>query len=91
MCNDFCWYVTDNDEILDNLIENYESDDENAISLAKIKNDTLGLGLVEREESRPESRAAPVSTNVPPQPPFQPSSTPIHLEHRYSIFTLIYG
>lgn len=72
---------TDNDEILDNLIENYESDDENAISLAKIKNDTLGL--VDKEDSRPESRVAPVSMNVPPQPPFQPSSTPVHLEHRY--------
>ncbi|CAH0727458.1 unnamed protein product, partial [Brenthis ino] len=71
----------DNDEILDNLIENYESDDENAISLAKIKNDTLGL--IHKEDSRPESRVAPVSMNVPPQPPFQPSSTPVHLEHRY--------
>ncbi|XP_050666670.1 WD repeat and HMG-box DNA-binding protein 1 [Leptidea sinapis] len=71
------------DEILDNLIENYESEDENenAISLEKLKNETLGL--VDRD-SRPESReiiSAP--STVPPQPPFQPSATPAHLEHRY--------
>ncbi|KAF9801546.1 hypothetical protein SFRURICE_015040 [Spodoptera frugiperda] len=73
----------DNDDIVDDLIENYESDDDNAISLQKIKNETMGL--VEQDESRPASRrnATPVPTTVPLQPPFQPSSTPTHLEHRY--------
>ncbi|XP_026758868.2 WD repeat and HMG-box DNA-binding protein 1 [Galleria mellonella] len=70
----------DNDDIIDNLIGN-DSDDENAISLEKIKNETLGL-QTEQDESRPQSRVAPPST-APPQPPFQPSSTPTHLEHRY--------
>ncbi|XP_049875326.1 WD repeat and HMG-box DNA-binding protein 1 [Pectinophora gossypiella] len=73
----------DNDDLVDNLIENYESDDDNAISLEKIKNETLGL-ITEQEDSRPPSRhATPAVTTVPPQPPFQPSATPLHLEHRY--------
>ncbi|XP_039757600.1 WD repeat and HMG-box DNA-binding protein 1 [Pararge aegeria] len=72
----------DNDELLDNLIENYESDDDNAISLEKIKNEALGL--VEKGDSRPVSVAPPFApSTVPPQAPFQPSSTPVHLEHRY--------
>ncbi|KAJ0182402.1 hypothetical protein K1T71_001771 [Dendrolimus kikuchii] len=77
--------VEDNDEILDNIIENYESDDDNAISLQKLRNETLGLDKDE-DESRPGSRhtaQAPTIVGVPPQPPFQPSSTPVHLEHRY--------
>ncbi|KAH9641783.1 hypothetical protein HF086_003909 [Spodoptera exigua] len=77
------WNPKDNDDIVDDLIENYESDDDNAISLQKIKNETLGL--VEQDESRPASRrnATPAPSTVPPQAPFQPSSTPAHLEHRY--------
>ncbi|XP_045493437.1 WD repeat and HMG-box DNA-binding protein 1 [Colias croceus] len=73
--------MDDNDEIVDDLIQNYESDDDNAISLEKIKNETLGLV----EDSRPESRVtvAAAASTVPPQPPFQPSATPAHLEHRY--------
>ncbi|CAG4978098.1 unnamed protein product [Parnassius apollo] len=75
--------VGDNDDLDENLIQNYESDDENAISLEKIKNETLGIHS-EKEESRPTSRqAVPVPSTVAPQPPFQPSSTPSHLEHRY--------
>ncbi|XP_073957413.1 chromosome transmission fidelity 4 [Choristoneura fumiferana] len=72
----------DND-LVDNLITNYESDDDNGVSLEKIKNETLGLGHSDGEASRPVSRHEPVVTAVPPQAPFQPSSTPIHLEHRY--------
>lgn len=73
---------TDHDDLVDNLIENYESDDDNAISLEKIKNETLGL-TTEQEYSRPPSRqVAPAPSTVPPQAPFQPSSTPAHLEHR---------
>lgn len=77
--------VEDNDEILDNLIENYESDDENAISLEKLKNETLGLTKVDDDGSRPASRLALAGAPppAPPQPPFQPSATPAHLEHRY--------
>ncbi|KPJ08679.1 WD repeat and HMG-box DNA-binding protein 1 [Papilio machaon] len=72
----------DNDDLVENLIHNYESDDDNAISLEKIKNETLGLQT--EQDSRPQSRlAAPAPSAVPPQPPFQPSSTPAHLEHRY--------
>ncbi|XP_072941317.1 WD repeat and HMG-box DNA-binding protein 1 [Epargyreus clarus] len=75
----------DDDNDLDNIIENYESDDDNAISLEKLKNETLGLGGgSELEDSRPQSRALPPPPSaVPAQPPFQPSSTPVHLEHRY--------
>ncbi|XP_068626537.1 WD repeat and HMG-box DNA-binding protein 1 isoform X2 [Battus philenor] len=73
----------DNDDIVDNLIQNYESDDDNAISLEKIKNDTLGIHM-DPDDSRPQSRqVAPVPTTVPAQAPFQSSSTPSHLEHRY--------
>ncbi|XP_063387862.1 WD repeat and HMG-box DNA-binding protein 1-like [Cydia fagiglandana] len=70
---------------LDNLIENYNSDDDdNAISLEKLKNETLGLGTVrDEDESRPVSRHEPAATTVPPQAPFQLSATPGHLEHRY--------
>ncbi|XP_061709099.1 WD repeat and HMG-box DNA-binding protein 1 [Cydia pomonella] len=75
----------DDDNDLDNLIENYNSDDDdNAISLEKLKNETLGLGTVrDEDESRPVSRHEPAATTVPPQAPFQPSATPGHLEHRY--------
>ncbi|XP_022130304.2 WD repeat and HMG-box DNA-binding protein 1 [Pieris rapae] len=75
--------MDDNDGLVDDLIENYESDDDNAISLERIKNETLGL--VEND-SRPVSRAMtaiPAPSTVPAQAPFQPSSTPTHLEHRY--------
>ncbi|CAK1540165.1 unnamed protein product [Leptosia nina] len=73
--------MDDNDEIVDDLIQNYESDDDNGISLEKIKNETLGL--VEKD-SRPESRVmTALPSTIPPQAPFQPSSTPSHLEHRY--------
>lgn len=74
----------DNDDLLDNLVEAYESDDENAISLEKLKNETLKV-VSDGEESRSTTThghyAAP--STVPPQPPFQPSATPTHLEHRY--------
>lgn len=72
---------------MDNLIENYESDDDNAISLQKIKNETMGIA-VDHDESRPASRrdATPAPTTVQPQPPFQPSATPTHLEHRLVTF-----
>ncbi|KAI5644928.1 minichromosome loss protein, mcl1, middle region domain-containing protein [Phthorimaea operculella] len=75
----------DNDELLDNIIENYESDDD-AISIERIKNETLGLQDNDSGPSRPASRATLVPASVPrapPQPPFQPSATPQHLEHRY--------
>ncbi|XP_048489495.1 WD repeat and HMG-box DNA-binding protein 1 [Plutella xylostella] len=78
----------DNDDIVDNLIENYESDDDNAISLEKLKNETLGLAVDEdsrgsRAESRGDEGGSRGPRGVPPQPPFQPSATPTHLEHRY--------
>lgn len=72
--------------MLENLVENYESDDDNAISLEKIKNETLGLINSEHDESRPVSRHTTLaSSSVPPQPPFQSSATPSHLEHRLVI------
>ncbi|CAH0592617.1 unnamed protein product [Chrysodeixis includens] len=75
----------DDGDVVDDLIENYESDDDNAISLEKIKNETLGITKErEQDESRPASRRdTPAPATVPPQPPFQPSATPVHLEHRY--------
>lgn len=75
---------------MDDLIENYESDDDNAISLQKIKNETMGIG-VDHDESRPASRrnATPAPSTVPPQAPFQPSATPTHLEHRSVAFISI--
>ncbi|KAJ2948140.1 hypothetical protein O0L34_g9942 [Tuta absoluta] len=75
----------DNDDLIDNIIENYESDDE-AISIERIKNETLGLRDNESGPSRPASRATLVpaaAPRAPPQPPFQSSATPAHLEHRY--------
>ncbi|CAG9135627.1 unnamed protein product [Plutella xylostella] len=47
----------DNDDIVDNLIENYESDDDNAISLEKLKNETLGLAVDEDSRGSRGSRA----------------------------------
>lgn len=73
----------ENDDIDDNLVQNYGSDDENAISLEKIKNETLGI-INELDDSRPASRHTTLApSTLPPQAPFQPSSTPTHLEHRY--------
>ncbi|KAL4716859.1 hypothetical protein ACJJTC_012670 [Scirpophaga incertulas] len=70
------------DDLMDNLIHE-DSDDENAISLEKLKNETLGF-VVDEDNSRPPSRhVASAPTTVPPQGPFQPSATPLHLEHRY--------
>lgn len=77
--------ILDNDDLVDDLIQNYESDDDNdnAISLDKIKNDTLGLTSAQ-DDSRPVSRqTSHAPSTVPPQGPFQPSATPVHLEHRY--------
>ncbi|CAG9796474.1 unnamed protein product [Diatraea saccharalis] len=73
----------DDDDLVDNLIQNNDSDDDdNAISLERIKNETLGN--VDDDEYRAPSRlTAPVPVTTPPQPPFQPSATPAHLEHRY--------
>ncbi|XP_013197193.2 WD repeat and HMG-box DNA-binding protein 1 [Amyelois transitella] len=71
----------DDDGLVDELIQADDSDDDNAISLEKIKNETLGLPS--EPESRPQSRVAAVAAAVPRQPPFQPSSTPSQLEHRY--------
>ncbi|OWR47950.1 acidic nucleoplasmic DNA-binding protein 1 [Danaus plexippus plexippus] len=71
----------DDENDLDNLIENYESDDDNAISLERIKNQTLRM--VDQEDSRPVSRATVVPQSTSAQLAFQPSSTPVHLEHRY--------
>ncbi|KAL0901352.1 hypothetical protein ABMA27_006631 [Loxostege sticticalis] len=70
------------DDDLGDLLPNDESDDENAISLEKLKNETLGL-VEPRDESRPASALPPAPHTAPPQPPFQPSGTPAHLEHRY--------
>lgn len=73
----------DDDDLVDNLIE-HDSDDDNSISLEKIKNETLGLVDDEKEDDyRALSRLTAHAPSVPPQPPFQPSSTPAHLEHRY--------
>ncbi|XP_041975465.1 WD repeat and HMG-box DNA-binding protein 1 [Aricia agestis] len=72
----------DDDNDLDNLIENYESEDEHAISLEKIRNETMGVVESERVESR-ASEPPPARRTCPPQPPFQTGATPMHLEHRY--------
>ncbi|KOB76608.1 Acidic nucleoplasmic DNA-binding protein 1 [Operophtera brumata] len=59
------------------------ADDDNAISLDKLKNETLGLTTAQ-DDSRPVSRqTSHAPSTVPPQGPFQPSATPGHLEHRY--------
>ncbi|RVE48134.1 hypothetical protein evm_007194 [Chilo suppressalis] len=74
----------DDDDLMDDIIQDNDSDDDNAISLEKIKNETLGIAMHE-DESRAPSRltTAPAPSTTPPQPPFQPSATPQHLEHKY--------
>ncbi|XP_053622607.1 WD repeat and HMG-box DNA-binding protein 1 [Plodia interpunctella] len=70
----------DDNDLVDDLIQADDSDDDNAISLERIKNETLGLGPQPEAEPlrRPRDRGL-----ASPQPPFQPSATPANLEHRY--------
>ncbi|KAG4078619.1 hypothetical protein HA402_015209 [Bradysia odoriphaga] len=70
-----------------------DEDNENCVSLERIKNETLGLtkniddddDLLELKTIRSDSVAdvKVTSTVSAIQPPFQSSSTPSHLEHRY--------
>lgn len=69
-----------------------DEDNENCVSLERIKNETLGLkdkdyddDLLELKTNRSDSVADVklASTVSAIQPPFQSSSTPAHLEHRY--------
>lgn len=75
--------------------EDEDSDNENCISLRKLKNETLRNSDDEDDndsvKSRPTS-AASVKERYPAvkpyqlQPPFQPGSTPVNLEHRFMVW-----
>ncbi|KAJ6644470.1 WD repeat and HMG-box DNA-binding protein 1 [Pseudolycoriella hygida] len=71
-----------------------DEDNENCISLERLKNETLGLAksddddLLERKSNRSDSVAEVriPNTSTAMQSAFQSSSTPAHLEHRYMVW-----
>uniref|UniRef100_A0A1B6DME6 Uncharacterized protein n=1 Tax=Clastoptera arizonana TaxID=38151 RepID=A0A1B6DME6_9HEMI len=78
-----------------------DEDNENAISIEKIKNESgfgasLGLNDVDKaslsgdgdgRSSRLSIKSiAPALPPIELQPPFQPSSSPVHLQHRYMVW-----
>lgn len=80
----------------DGLFDDDDEDNENVISLEKIKASTLGLlsptkanGDRSSIDGDSESRASFAEKRVVPltdiQDPFQPSSTPAHFQHRYMV------
>lgn len=88
----------DNDEVADDLydgIDFRDEDNENCVSLEKLKNETLGIGDDSDDEDAKTVKSLPTSVApsdrlpmVKPfktQPPFQPGSTPSHLEHRFMV------
>uniref|UniRef100_A0A336LWJ2 CSON003924 protein n=1 Tax=Culicoides sonorensis TaxID=179676 RepID=A0A336LWJ2_CULSO len=66
-----------------------DDDEDDGVSLERIKNETLKYGSTENlseKSSRPASvKDLPIRT-VDLQPPFQPGSTPISLEHRFMVW-----
>lgn len=82
--------------------DNDDEDDENVVSLEKIKNETLKMNGIgdsddetdkETDRDRPSSRMSETTDRdtrvmkaVKLQPAFQPGSTPIHLEHRFMVW-----
>lgn len=92
-----------NHELLNEIDELYgvddiqfeDDDNENCVSLEKLKNDTMrgnksidddNLSVDGGHSSRALSRMSldrePAAKSYPLQPPFQPSSTPVNMEHR---------
>lgn len=78
------------------MFDDDDEDNENVISLEKIKASTLGLlsptkanGDRSSIDGDSESRASFAEKRVVPltdiQDPFQPSSTPAHFQHRYMV------
>ena len=77
-----------------------DEDNENCVSLEKLKNETMKLNGHSAYDSddeksnknRPESslsvrsEKAPAVVQVELQPAFQPGATPTHLEHRYMVW-----
>lgn len=86
--------ITEDQENTDTLNFNFDvdEDNENAISLEKLKNDTLrpsssqSLGFSNDNASRAQSPERPRTPPVNLQSPFQPSSTPSHLEQRFLVY-----
>lgn len=69
-----------------------DEDNENCVSIAKLKNETLKMGgdsddddagSVKSLTSAVPSERAPVIKKFQLQPPFQPGSSPVGLEHRF--------
>lgn len=74
-----------------------DEDNENCVSLERLKNETLGLtkndddNLLELKTNRSDSVAEVKIPNTfsSIQPPFQSSSTPAHLDHRYMVWNSV--
>ncbi|XP_017778224.1 PREDICTED: WD repeat and HMG-box DNA-binding protein 1 isoform X2 [Nicrophorus vespilloides] len=72
--------------------EDDDEDNENAVSLEKLKKEIMGplepeLEAIEAAASRsPSPRARSVTPEIPLQPAFMPSSTPEHLDPRYMCY-----
>lgn len=77
--------------------DNNMDDDDDGVSLDRIKNETLGMtgfqdgsiggdGPAEDEKRPPSSLRGEMIPAVNLQPPFQPGSTPVGLEHRFMVW-----
>ena len=78
--------------------DNEDEDNENCVSLERLKKQTMHPNmddeidqLLEVQSNRTEAKEIDVNTfkGKPLQPPFQPTATPKHLEHRYLVWNSI--
>lgn len=89
----------DGDDLYDG-IDFRDEENENCVSLEKLKNDTMKTGLDSDDEddgktvksmttSIPTSERFSIAKPFIVQPPFQPGSTPVDLEHRFMVWNQV--
>jgi chromosome transmission fidelity protein 4 len=92
--------VDDADDLYDGIDfrDEGDEDNENCVSLEKLKNETMKTGIESDDEDGKTVKSmtsVALSERVPMpkpfivQPPFQPGSTPVDLEHRFMVWNHI--